>query len=369
MQKIKNIEFLRVLGCLSVILVHLFCNSKLHGLFPDIEIYNKLSTMTSNGQKAVDLFFMLSGFFFAWKLDIMQTSWIFIKNKLIRLYPLLVFIIALLFIFSLFGTVKFMLYDNILSLLCINGTGLVMKNGNVGHFWYVSAMLWILFLFFYLRKNYERKTVNLIIAILVMFSYTFIIHANKGRIDYHTLTFSHIFNIGMLRAFGGIGAGYFIGEWYKENTEKIKHWKLSIMQTVIISGLEFVCLYFIINNLMLHKLQYNNHIIFIAAFICIIVLFLLGKGLFSKHLNHDIFPKIAKYSYSIYMIHWPILEHLKGSVWKNNAEYVYAHPILNVVFTLALIVISGILTYHFVEAPCANYLKKRAETRMAVGGG
>ena len=98
MQKIKNIEFLRVIGCLAVVCLHLFNNARLHGLFDDITLYDKLFTMTRNGQKAVDLFFILSGFFFAWKLNIAETCLNFIKHKLIRLYPLLVFAILLSFI-------------------------------------------------------------------------------------------------------------------------------------------------------------------------------------------------------------------------------------------------------------------------------
>ena len=166
MNKIKNIEFLRVIGCLAIILLHLFNHTRLHGLFGDIDLYDKLCRMTSNGQKAVDLFFMLSGFFFALKLDTTKSLLEFIKNKLIRLYPGLIFITLLCFIASLFGAIEFTLYDNILSLLCLNGTSLVNSLGNTGIFWYVSAMLWTFLLFYYLLKNYEKKHVESVINFL-----------------------------------------------------------------------------------------------------------------------------------------------------------------------------------------------------------
>ena len=44
MQKIKNIEFLRIVGCISVILLHLFNSARFHGLFGDIHLYDKLNT-------------------------------------------------------------------------------------------------------------------------------------------------------------------------------------------------------------------------------------------------------------------------------------------------------------------------------------
>ena len=91
MQKIKNIEFLRIIGCIAIILLHLFENARLHGLFGDIEIYDKLYCMTSNGQKAVDLFFIISGFFFALKFNPAKSIWEFLKHKFIRLYPVLIF--------------------------------------------------------------------------------------------------------------------------------------------------------------------------------------------------------------------------------------------------------------------------------------
>ena len=100
-RKFKNIEFLRIIGCIAIILLHLFSAKHLHKIFNDIDLYNKFLIMTSNGQKAVDLFFILSGLFFGLKLDVTKPLIEFIKQKLIRVYPLLVYCIALFFLISL----------------------------------------------------------------------------------------------------------------------------------------------------------------------------------------------------------------------------------------------------------------------------
>ena len=50
---------------------------------------------------------------------------------------------------------------------------------------------------------------------------------------------------------------------------------------------------------------------------------------------------------------------LVGTFWKHNPQWVYAHPIENVIYTLILVFILGIFTYHFVEAPCAKYLSNK----------
>lgn len=79
----------------------------------------------------------------------------------------------------------------------------------------------------------------------------------------------------MLRAFGGIGIGYFIAEWYKNNSNKIKNLSISISNKFLLTIVEFTCICFIINNLILHKINYKNHIIFIVVFGITIVPFLL----------------------------------------------------------------------------------------------
>ncbi len=359
MQKLKNIEFLRVIGCIAIVALHLFNNACLHGLFDDIILYDRFYRMTLNGQKAVDLFFIISGFFFAWKLNIGQSCVDFVKHKLIRLYPLLVFAILLSFISSCLGGEGFTFYDNILNLLLLNGTSLVTDLGNAGQFWYVSAMLWVMLFIFYLRKNYDKKHVDLILALLVIFSYSFIIHAKGGKINHNIQTFYNIFNIGMLRAIGGISVGYFLGEWYKENAVKINNWQVSVKQFFFISALEFMCLYFIINNLLFRWLKYKNHMIYIVAFTGIVLLFLIQKGFFSRILNNDFWTKLSKYTYSIYMVHIAIFMYLKETLWTDHSDFVYAHPVWNIFIALIPVIILGVLTYHFVEKPAAKYLSEK----------
>lgn len=362
----KNIEFLRIIGCIAIILLHLFSDKRLHKMFDDIDLYNKFLMMTHNGQKAVDFFFMLSGLFFGLKLDVTKPLIEFIKHKLIRVYPLLVYCIVLFFLISLTGAVNFTFYDNILNLLCLNGTFLVLKSGNMGVFWYVSAMLWTMILFYYLIKHFGKPKANLVIAIMIAISYCFIIHAKGGAINSSRPTFYNIFNIGMMRAFGGIGLGYFISEWYKESIQSIKNTVYPLWSRLFITIVEFMCLYFIINNLMFHKLHYKNHMIFIVTFVIIIMLFLMKKGFISSLLDIDIWSKFSRYTYSLYMTHTIVMNTLMGSLWKYHPEWVYAHPAENVIMTLVLVLILGIFTYHFVEKPCTKFFTQRAQIPVAV---
>lgn len=358
MEKIKNIEFLRIIGCLAIILFHFF-NIYFYKSFPDIEIYSKMNGMTSNACIAVDLFFILSGFFFFYKFSYTQSLWDFLKKKIIRLYPVLIFTLLLFFIVSFSGVLSFKFYNNILDLLFLNGTGIVKKSGNLGVIWYIGALMWSMIFYFYILKNYEKKNVNLIIALITFFCYEFMINVNNGEIGGNKSVFYNFINMGMLRALGGVGIAYFIAEWYKNNIDKIRSLSLTIKNKLLVTCLEFACLYFIINNLMLHNLKFGNDIIFIIVFVVTIMLFLIKQGYISKLLDKLCLNTVSKYTYSFYITHTLILKILRGSFWKTHSEWIYANPVENVVYTFIGILILGIFTYHFVEAPCAKYLSNK----------
>lgn len=364
MQRIKNIEFLRIVGCFAIVCLHLY-RENLIMLFPDVSIYLKLGDIIRNGQKAVDLFFILSGIFFAYFLNIKYSLWNFLKKKFIRLYPVAIFIVLIAFLISRFGVIDFSLYSNLLILLNVCGTPMWENIDNLymGVFWYVSAMLWVLGIYYYLIRNFDKKKVNFVIFLIIFFSYSFMISAKGGKINNPAKTIYFIFNIGFLRALGGIGIGYFIGEWWKSEKEKIKIFTVTLYQKLVITLIEFICLYFMINNLLFHKIKFKNDMIFIFDFIAVIVLFILKKGYISQILNDsflgDISTNIAKYTYSVYMCHKLIFAILANSLWKYFSNEVYNHPILNIVYTLVFVFIFGVFTYHFVEEPCAKYLKQK----------
>ena len=357
-KKLNNIEFLRIIGCIAIVFLHMFNHIGLLEHSINVSLFQKLNTMTHNAQKAVDMFFILSGFFFAYKLNPNKSLYDFIKQKVARLYPVLICIVIISLLFSPF--VKWNIFDHLFVLLGLTGTGLIKTFGHTSleQFWYVSTMLWISVMFFYLRKNYEIKNSNFIIDLLIIFSYSFLIHAKNGRISNHTQTFYYIFNVSMLRGFGGMGIGYFIGEWYKKNEKKIENIIYSDKQKIFISIIEFICLSFIIRNLIFHKLNYHNDLLYIIIFTITIITFLIKKGIFSKMLDNIICTNISKYTYSIYMVHILIIKILKEVFWKYYTNFLYKFPILNITIALVLIFLSGICIYYFIEQPSKKYVNK-----------
>lgn len=362
-EKIKNIEFLRIIGCIAVIFYHLFMNNPgIVGCNIDVDSFNKLEQISRRSNLAVDLFFIISGLFFTLKLDTTKSLWQFLKKKFIRLYPVLIVMLLIGWLgHSLFGLYKLKVYDSVLILFGFSGTALT---GGFGWqtggttFWYVSAMLWTLLLFYYLLKNFNKKTVNLIIAILIYCSYGMLIHYTDGVTWSAAKHFTLFINSGMCRAIGGIGIGYFIAQWYNANKDSIKNAVLPIYTKLFLTLIEFMCLFFIINNLLLHKIKYDNNFIFIVVFTLTIVLFLYNQGFISRFLNKDIFVFLSKYIYSIYMVHCYIIYMLRHYFWDIHQHFLATHPIINIEIAIGLAIFFGVLMYHFVEKPASNYLKK-----------
>lgn len=359
MNKIKNIEFLRIIGCLSVILFHFFCKYNPVNIHTDINFYTYFYQITHNGNKAVELFFILSGVFFAITYKSNLNILDFIKKKIIRFSPVLIFSVCLAFIFSIFKCVKFKYYNNLLGILFLNGTPLSLCNDNITTDWYIGALFWTLLLFFYVKQNFQEKYINIFFVIGIFISYSIIIHFGKGVISHTWQDFHNMINFGILRAFGGIGIGYFIGEWYRTNYDKIKNLVICTKYKFIITVIEILCVGFIIKNLMFYNLKFENQIIYVIVFAITIILFLLNQGYLSKYLNRDIFVNLSKYTYSLFIMHYIIIRGIYGYISKNYPNIIYTHPILNMLFTLTIVFVVGILTYHFIELPSAKYLKNK----------
>ena len=156
-----------------------------------------------------------------------------------------------------------------------------------------------------------------------------------------------------------MGIGYFIASIYKDNEDKIENMEFNKITTFFITLLEVFLFSWSVYYLVIHKISYKNNIIFILFFSILFILFLIKKGLFTKLLDNNLSVILGRYSYSIYITHFFILNMLKTFFWKKHISIIIIHPLLNIVITILLIFISSILVYHLVEKPSAEYLRRK----------
>jgi len=274
MEKLKNIEILRFLLILAVVICHL---KEMFIMFGnDIPVYQTLLKNVNWAWLSVDCFFMISGFFMFLKTDFTQKFFDFAKKKLMRFMPTVVYVLLLWLVLSFFTPLSYDKYNNVFILLNLQNVGLTYRTGNIGASWFLSSLFWTMCFYFYLYKIIDKKWFNLITACTIFFCYSFFNHCHVKHFENEAF----VFNVGMLRAFAGIGVGYFLSMCYKDNIDIIKAKVLNIWQKLLITGAEIYILAFTFYHLCFHKMSYNNKMIMILAFIGLLGLFFIKKVIF-----------------------------------------------------------------------------------------
>lgn len=355
MKKLYNIELFRFIFSLLIAYGHMM-------LFYLLPVNKDIFSWCNMGQTwdatltIVDCFFLMTGFFMfntiTNKKDV--TTLQFAKGKIIRLWPVYFFSFVVFFVLSKFKVCSFNLYDDILNLLFLQCSGHKLSLGDSGYSWYISSLFWVSIFYFYILRNFSQKSTRLTIALITFFSYILLIHKFNGGVGAHiSPPILDLFTPGILRALGGIGLGYFVGEIFN-SVKNIDYKDLKIAKRVFISTLEIILTMFLLYNYVIKRV-YNNALLYILAFALLLLLLALQFGKYSQVLNRKGFEYIGRYSYSIYIMHQPVFLTLKKYLW--TKDYVTANPIESVLIGLFTCLIVGILTYHLIEQPGRKLLK------------
>lgn len=359
MSKLKNIEFIRFFLIISVVFLHMFIDRawNLCTLYPNISIYQTIKSAVAHSNNCVEGFFIIAGFFLVYTFRPDDNLKDFIIKKYLRLSPVILFSIVLSAIGALFGAMSFSFIPNLLTVFLLNNFVLKISVGSNPVLWYTSALFAGLLLYFCIIKYFPIKIKYWSILILIVISYSILEILQHGSFANPLKNYYHIFNIGFLRAVGGIGLGCLAGFLYNNYILKYKNEHTKLMN-VICSVLEFVSFGFIIWWCIFIHGRINN-IIFTICFIFLLLLFLFKKGLLSYAVDRDIWIKLGRYQYSIYVVHYVIIRILGNVIWKNCSQFIANHPILPIIFDLSVIVSVGIFSYHMVELPCTKFLKDK----------
>lgn len=358
MEKIYNIGFLRLIFTIIVIVFHALLHANtLYGVYPDL--YAHAHAATARGYVAVEMFFIIAGFFlfFSAKKNIDFKE--FALNKFVRLWCVPAFAIFCIWILSLFHWTPYHKYANILHLFLLKNTGMTLCLADNGSAWFISVLFWVSLFYFYLIKNFERKYVNLTIALITFFSFVLLVNGNSGAFYNHYKMLNNFFNVGMLRGLAEMGIGYFIALFY-ENYKPAGESKITF---VLVSALEIYLFGFIINNLLFRNIKFANDMIFVIFMSALFILFLLRKGILSKLTDNKLFYKLGTYTFSMYVMQEVVFRIL----FKNYCQcssFITAYPMLALVLYIAITCLFGIATYYIIEKPAIALFKKNL-----LGGG
>lgn len=216
--------------------------------------------------------------------------------------------------------------------------------------WYVGVLFWVSLFYFSTIKYIPKKYANYIIGTISVTSYFIALNIHSGSLGSPQYTFG-IFNMGFLRGFAGIGLGYFIGLWFKDNYSSLQNKVLNLKQKIEYTICEMLLLFVVVWELILHNTSHKYNISIVVFIVVLFILFILKGGLISNLFENNFSVYVAKYSYSVYITHLLVFALIKPHISTMGSFSIIPALIIPILF--------GVFTYHFVEEPCANYLKKK----------
>ena len=351
----KNIGFLRFLLCLGIVFRHIH-NAIIGKIeFANIDLYkNIIANMLQF--LPVDCFFIMSGFFLFLCTNFASNMYDFMKKKIIRLLPVVIFT-TLLFAITV-GIIQHSItipMKDFWVLLMLQNIGITKEYATLDNIWYVSVLFWVSCLYFYLYKIADKKVFNLLMVLTAIFGYVFYINVSIGKSPMHT---DYIFNYGVIRGLAGMALGYIIYQLYEDNKIMNPVNKNSVFSKLLYTILECNLFLFIFVNILYKNMDYNNPLIIIATFAILFMLFIRKNGYISILLENNFSKFIGQYTYSIFVTHIVITKLWILYIFPYNKELVLNYPLQNIVMIFVLVFALGILTYHFVEKPITKLLTK-----------
>lgn len=328
-KKVRNgkVDLLKFIFSIVVILYH-FGNSVKY----DRELFNR-------GYMAVEFFFLVSGFLFAASLSrvkyseetLAADSTAFIVKKYRSFMPYHLFMVAVTFgclFFSRDWSVRDLflnLVNSIPDILLIQ-MGLTKQFSTLGHEWYISAMLIVMFILTPIVIKYKDKFTRLAAPVASLLVLGWLWRKYEGNLD---LVFSDtgFAYAGLLRAFAEICLGCFCYVICNSGVlEKINSYALIAFETAVYA---FLLLYA------------DNRFSDISPYVAVILIACAVTVSFSdkaslSFLNNGFVYFLGKISFPIYLMQIIVRQYISQIDWK----YGYAS---HAIFYVAVVILSSVV--------------------------
>lgn len=350
----------------------------------------------------VDLFFVLSGFvmyhvYGSWfeKTVDRKSFFRYMKARFARLYPLHLFLLLYLMVWAslLYAKIGYAQLNPIAqsildpkaipsSLLLVQAWGFHLEAPWNTPSWSISAewFLYLLFPFLITFMVRYRQTARWVLGALACCTLLFLMFyvqpyfqqlwdtARQLPADMlgtrPAYTIDLITGPALLRGLCGFIAGMIAYELYQEN------WQKKLLQ----KGYWFLCIWIVL--LGLWTKDWLPDVLAVGMFSLMILHTAYVEGPVKRLLNHRIFTYLGDISYSIYMVHMPIIltlfmiGMLINGIPQNqtalNPEVNYLNNWIG--FLLFILIVIGLasLSYHYIEQPGRRWLKRRKAEPQAL---
>lgn len=354
----RGIDGLRGIGAVGIALC-----AHYYFFVPELNypFYNRLTYWFWNyASYFVDLFFVISGFIMVHvyrdKIKDRKVSFAdFTKKRLIRFYPLMVFSLCCVLVLQVIHKtmtgeflVENLIFDNsiltfILNLLCLQGTSLVGSSFNAPS-WYLS-IVFIMYVIFYVITYVTGKYHKENLAYGAMFLLGLVI-AVKG--------YSTVF----LNCRGLVG--FFAGCLLYEACRRINEMEDIKKKNFIIWTAFFVLIGVCALGVKYSHAVFASNVLVVVVYEILIwplcVFLAINMPFVRWTLKQKPLTFLGKISFSMYLIHFPVMVALDDANIIFSMGLNYASKRVFVLYACLVLVIS-ILCYYFVECKLADYFK------------
>lgn len=337
-----NLDLLKFVFIISIILFHVVYLKQYNAFgFDWFRQYFKF------GNVAVSLFFVISGFFLAYRYKENQSVFGWVKGRFFQFVPMLLVVTLLFYGLHLMGYIDFNVPANIENVLLIHDWVGKTRWGQAVHpAWFLSVLVLVSAYLLGLRKAVKNENMFLLLLCLSMFvGWRVILFASSSEYSSPLVDGRAIFCIGF---------GWLLAKAY---ADKNKDEVLTDKQKVIWTGAEFISLFLILQRMFVGKSTTLSEMLYILLFGVLLWSFVNGYGWIGNWLNNKKFANLGKIVFPIFIGHIFVLDFARLVLFPECKAFVSNNTILSLVFLVLASVLFGIALHRYVELPVNRYLK------------
>jgi peptidoglycan/LPS O-acetylase OafA/YrhL len=196
---------------------------------------------------------------------------------------------------------------------------------------------------------WRRPGIRIVLSTIALVGYTFVFGLNDQQLDATFETIGHVVNLGLVRCLAGIALGVLCLLYVR------RHLTREALGTTAATALELFALAAVAAITIRPEYHSPWDAAFPLASAALVVVFSLEAGLVTRMLQLPPMQYLGSLSYSIYLVHWPLLFVMQEQYHLSALLYYPA------------VLAAAVLTHHLVEVPARRALMRCSVALRATG--